>query len=101
MNGTPSSGATPPPPIVWTQPIPPGARIYVSVQGDWWDLISLKVYGMRRGDEYYLHKLMEANYEIREMNEFPAGVAVVVPYLPVKTVIPLVPWTSAYIVTNP
>jgi phage tail protein X len=88
---------TPPP----TQPIPAGARIYTSVQGDWWDLIALRVYGMRRFDELYLHKLMEANYEIREINEFPAGIPVVVPPMPVKTVIPLVPWTNAYIVTNP
>ena len=87
-----------PPP---TQPIPAGAKIYTSIQGDWWDLISLRVYGMRRGDEMYLHKLMEANYEIREINEFPAGIPVVVPAMPVKTVIPLVPWTNAYIVTNP
>jgi phage tail protein X len=91
----------PPEPIIWTQPIPAGARIYTSVQGDWWDLIALKVYGMRRGDELYMHKLLEANYEIRDLDEFPAGVSVVVPALPIKTVIPLVPWTNAYIVTNP
>jgi hypothetical protein len=48
-----------------------------------------------------MHKLLEANYEIREINEFPAGIPVVVPAMPIKTVIPLVPWTNAYIVTNP
>jgi phage tail protein X len=75
-------------------------RIYTSVQGDWWDLISLKVYGMQRGDDHHLDILMEANYPIKDLNEFPAGVQVVVPDLPVKTIIPLVPWTSAYVVTT-
>jgi phage tail protein X len=56
---------------------------------------------MRRGDEMYLHKLMEANYELRDVNQFPAGIAVVVPDLPVKTAIPLVPWTTANIITTP
>ncbi|HKD74512.1 MAG TPA: tail protein X [Ktedonobacterales bacterium] len=83
------------------QPIPFGASIYISIQGDWWDLISLKVYGMRRGDEYYMHKLIEANYELRDLCEFPAGVQVIVPALPVKVEMPLVPWTSASIVTAP
>jgi phage tail protein X len=90
-------GGTPPP----SQPVPAGARIYVSTQGDWWDLISLKMYGNRRGDEYYMHKLIEANYEIRDIDNFPAGVQVIVPALPVKTAIPLVPWTSANVITAP
>lgn len=56
---------------------------------------------MRRGDEMFMHKLIEANYEIREICQFPAGIPVVVPAIPVKTAIPLVPWTRAYIVTTP
>ncbi len=56
---------------------------------------------MRRGDEMFMHKLIEANYEIRELEQFPAGIPVVVPAIPVKTAIPLVPWTRAYIVTTP
>jgi hypothetical protein len=95
---TPPGGTTPPPPTYPPQPIPFGATIYVSTQGDWWDLISFKVYGMKRGDEYYMHKLIEANYEIRDICHFPAGVSVIVPVLPIKTAIPLVPWTKANIV---
>src|SRR5262252_8283904 len=79
-------------------PPKPPPRIYVSVQDDWWDLISLKVYGMRRFDEFYMHKLIEANYYLKEVSHFPAGLAVIVPDLPVKTSIPLVPWKKASIV---
>jgi phage tail protein X len=75
-------------------------RIYVSVQGDWWDLISLRVYGMRRGDDHLMHKLIEANYPLRDMSQFPGGIAVIVPEVPVKTEIPLVPWKRAQIVTS-
>jgi phage tail protein X len=95
------NGLLPPPSPLPAQPIPAGASIYISTQGDWWDLISLKVYGNLRGDEYYMHKLIEANYEIRDICNFPAGVQVIVPALPVKTEIPLVPWTSAQVVTTP
>jgi hypothetical protein len=80
-------------------PIPPGARIYTSQQGDWWDLISLRVYGMRRGDDHLMHRLIEANYHLREVSKFPAGVGVIVPPQPVKLEIPLVPWKKASIVT--
>jgi len=73
--------------------------VYISVQGDFWDLISFKVYGMKRGDDHHLDTLMEANYEIKDLHEFPAGVVVNVPDLPIKTVIPLVPWVAATIVT--
>ena len=103
-NGISTPPGSTPPPVVTIfppQPIPPDASIYISTQGDWWDLISLKVYGNKRGDEYYMHKLIEANYEIRDICNFPAGVQVIVPKLPVKTAIPLVPWTSANIVTTP
>jgi len=93
----PPSGATTYPP----QPVPPGASLYNSVQGDWWDMISFKVYGMKRGDELYMHKLIEANYDLRDICNFPAGLQVIVPPLPVKTEIPLVPWTSASIVSVP
>jgi len=76
-------------------------RTYTSIQGDWWDLIALRVYGMKRGDDHLMHKLIEANYNIREICNFPAGVVVIVPDLPVKATIPLVPWKSTSIVTNP
>jgi hypothetical protein len=69
------------------------------VQDDWWDLISLKVYGMRRGDDHLMHKLIEANYLLRNISRFSGGIVVIVPDLPVKTEIPLVPWKFATIVT--
>jgi phage tail protein X len=74
-------------------------RTYISTQGDWWDNISLRVYGMRRGDDHLMHKLIEANYQIREVSSFPAGIAVIVPEITVKTEIPLVPWKKALQVT--
>jgi phage tail protein X len=67
-------------------------RTYISTQGDWWDLIAEKVYGMKRGDDHLMHKLIEANYAIREICNFPAGVVVFVPEIAAKTSIPLVPW---------
>jgi phage tail protein X len=70
-------------------------RIYVSTQGDWWDLIALRVYGVRRGNEHLMFRLLEANYPLRQISQFPAGVAVVVPETDVATEIPLVPWKSA------
>jgi phage tail protein X len=81
--------------------IPEGAHIYISTQGDWWDMISLRCYGMKRGDDHYMHKLIEANYPLRDVSHFPAGVTVVVPDLPIKAEIPLVPWKRAYVVSSP
>lgn len=75
-------------------------RIYTSQQGDWWDLISLRVYGMRRGDENLMHKLIEANYPLRDISHFPGGIAVIVPDVPVRTEIPLVPWKFASVITT-
>ena len=72
-----------------------GGRIYVSQQGDWWDLIAIKVYGRQRGNENLMYRLLEANYHIMEFVNFPAGVPVYVPDVVTSTTIPLVPWTSA------
>jgi phage tail protein X len=74
-------------------------RIYISTQGDWWDLIALRVYGMRRGDDHLMHKLIEANYALRDVCHFPAGLVVYVPDVPTRTEIPLVPWKLASVVT--
>jgi phage tail protein X len=82
-------------------PEPHPKRVYISIQGDWWDLIALKCYGMRRGDDHLMHKLIEANYALRDLSHFPAGIPVYVPDVPVKTSIPLVPWKRASIVTSP
>jgi phage tail protein X len=89
-----------PPPAVSTVAVPLGARIYVSTQGDWWDVIAMKVYGMKRGNESLMYRLIESNYVLRDVSLFPAGVAVIVPEVPVATEIPLVPWKSATIITS-
>jgi hypothetical protein len=73
----------------------PPARVYISTQGDWWDLIALRCYGMRRGDDHLMHKLIEANYELREVSKFPGGIQVLVPPIEIKLEIPLVPWKKA------
>ena len=70
-------------------------RIYVSQQGDWWDVIAMRAYGMKRGNEHLMYRLIEANYTLREVSSFPAGLAVIVPEVAVDTVIPLVPWKNA------
>lgn len=80
-------------------PLPPPGRIYVSTQGDMWDLIAFRVFGMKRHDDHLLHKLIEANYALRDVCHFPAGLAVVVPDVVVKTEISLVPWKKAAQVT--
>jgi phage tail protein X len=75
----------------------PPQRIYISTQGDWWDMIAMRVYGLKRGNEHLMYRLLEANYPIAEIANFPAGIPVIVPTVAVKTEIPLVPWTSATI----
>lgn len=77
--------------------IPAGANIYVSTQGDWWDLISLRCYGMKRGDDHQMHRLIEANYYLRNVSQFPAGVAVIVPDAPAPIAQPLVPWQWEFV----
>lgn len=72
-----------------------GQRVYISTQGDWWDLIAIKVYGRQRGTEHLMYRLLEANYYLREIAQFPAGVAVIVPEIEVTTEILLVPWKKA------
>jgi len=75
-----------------TQPIAAGANVYTSMQGDEWDMIAMRVYGIRRGNEHLMYRLLEENYPLRNISIFPAGVAVVVPSIDVATEIPLVPW---------
>lgn len=91
----PIFGSTPPPLLGHGLPAQEGERVYTSTQGDWWDLISLRVYGMRRGDDHLMHKLIERNYALRNISQFPAGLSVIVPVLESKTEIPLVPWKKA------
>lgn len=86
-------------PAGYPPPPSPPTRTYVSTQGDMWDLISLRVYGMRRRDDHLMHKLIEANYPMRNVSSFPAGLTVTVPEVITKRTIPLVPWKKADMVT--
>ncbi|GAV21614.1 tail protein X [Carboxydothermus pertinax] len=63
-------------------------REYITVQGDTWDIIALKVYG----SEMYMTKLIEANPEHRETVFFSANVKLKVPEIetPIPTTLP--PW---------
>ena len=70
-------------------------RVYISTQGDWWDMIAMRVYGRKRGNEHLMFRLLEANYPLREISNFPAGVPVIVPEVDIATEIPLVPWKNA------
>jgi phage tail protein X len=72
----------------------PGQRIYRTQSGDWWDLIALRVYGQRIGQEYLMHHLIEANYQYRYVWRFAAGVELVIPELPPRERKPIVPWTT-------
>jgi phage tail protein X len=94
--------ATPPKPAVTTTNVAPPltGRVYISTQGDWWDLIAINVYGRRRGNEHLMFRLLEANYHLRNVSQFPAGVAVIVPEVDVVTTIPLVPWKTATVNPN-
>lgn len=80
---------------------PQPQRIYISTQGDWWDLIAFRVYGMQRGTEHLMYRLLEANYALKDLAEFPAGVAVVIPAIDVASEeIPLVPWKNTTVVAG-
>jgi phage tail protein X len=91
--GTPApSPSDPPLTTAQTQPVAAGANVYTSMQGDEWDMIAMRVYGIRRGNEHLMYRLLEENYPLRYLSIFPAGVLVVVPSIDVATEIPLVPW---------
>ena len=70
-------------------------RVIISTQGDWWDTLAMKAYGMKRGNERLMYKLIEANFWICHVSHFPAGVKVYVPELPVVAEVSLVPWKKA------
>lgn len=81
--------------IALGQPQP--QRVIISTQGDWWDTLAMRAYGLKRGNESLMYRLLEANYALRDLSHFPAGVSVIVPTVAVATEIALVPWTSATI----
>jgi phage tail protein X len=74
---------------------PQPERFYISMQGDWWDTIAMRVYGRQRGNEHLMFRLIEDNYDLREISQFPAGIKVCVPEVAIATDIPLVPWKNA------
>jgi phage tail protein X len=88
---------TEPPTFTPPPAMPLGAHVYVSTQGDVWDMIAMRVYGLKRGNEHLMFRLLEANYALRELSIFSAGTAVVVPDIQIETEIPLVPWKNAAI----
>ncbi len=47
----------------------------VTIQGDTWDVLSLRMYG----NELYMDKLINANIEHRKVAIFPAGIVLQVP----------------------
>lgn len=51
------------------------ANTYTTVQGDTWDIVSLKNYD----SELFTHKLVEANYKYRKVGVFGSGTVLTVP----------------------
>ena len=64
------------------------SKTYTTIQGDMWDLISLKVYG----SEQYMTELLEANESYKEVAVFPAGITLICPEVKAVTSKMLPPW---------
>ena len=70
----------------------PTTRIYVTVQGDTWDLIAKKL----GWGETAMHRLIEANPDHNRVLIFDSGVVLQVPnYTPEPVKVPLPPWKAA------
>lgn len=52
-------------------------EIYITVQGDTWDIISYKVYG----DSKYIGYLMQNNFDLLDTFMFSSGIEVYIPAL--------------------
>lgn len=50
-------------------------KIYKTIQGDTWDMISYKVYG----NGMYMDRLIKANRQYMNIYEFSAGVILTIP----------------------
>lgn len=61
---------------------------YTTIQGDTWDIISLKNYNT----ELYVSNIIEANYKFRDYVFFPAGIVLNIPEVAPQTTINLPPW---------
>ena len=56
-------------------------KVYKTVSGDTWDLISYKLYG----SEQYFHQLMRANLNLLSIAVFDSNIPVIVPELDTNT----------------
>ena len=68
-------------------------RIYKTIQGDTWDLISFKLY-RDLGGEGLCDKLISANTKYINYVIFPAGCELVIPDIEIPKVNTLPPWMS-------
>lgn len=50
-------------------------KVYRTVSGDTWDLISYKIYG----SEQYFHQLMRANLNLLSIAVFASNIPIIVP----------------------
>ena len=55
-------------------------KVYRTVSGDTWDLISYKLYG----SEQYFHQLMRANLNLLSIAVFNSNIPIIVPELNVR-----------------
>lgn len=55
-------------------------KIYKTVSGDTWDLISYKIFG----SEQYFHQLMRANLNLLSIAVFDSNVPIIVPEIDVS-----------------
>ncbi len=65
--------------------------MYITIQGDTWDIIAKKVYGK----EKYLDYLMQNNYDLLDYFIFPAGIIVNTPELSSESNLDLPEWRRA------
>ncbi|WP_338953593.1 tail protein X [Fusobacterium nucleatum] len=56
-------------------------KVYKTVSGDTWDLISYKLYG----SEQYFHQLMRANLNLLSIAVFDSNIPIIVPELDIST----------------
>lgn len=62
--------------------------IYMTMEGDTWDMIALDFYN----DEYLIKPIMERNRSLAHYVTFPAGVELRVPVIEAQAASDLPPW---------
>ena len=63
-------------------------KIYTTIAGDTWDMISYKTLG----NEMYRNAILEKNIAYREIYIFPTGLSLIIPEIETKTSENLPPW---------